>query len=106
MSTTTNTRAEADVDVLAFDLLKELVAITTDRWINPARVSALAQTWVPENLGAQVRFLTQLKDLVRLLPVQVFPDLDSRQAALVAVQQALDQLIDQEESQASRDRHP
>jgi hypothetical protein len=47
MSTTTNTRAEADVDVLAFDLLKELVAITTDRWINPARVRALAQTWVP-----------------------------------------------------------
>ncbi len=95
---------EPDADVLAFDLLKELVGITADRWINSARFSALAQGWVPDSVQGQVRFLTQVKDLIRLMPVQVFPDPDSRQAAIVAVQQALDQAIDLEESQASGDK--
>ena len=42
----------------------------------------------------------QVKAILRGMPVQAFADLDARQSALNALQEALDQLIEQEELQA------
>ena len=92
---------EADVDVRAFDLLKELVALTSERWIHAGRFSALAQTWAPETISSQVRFLTQIKGVLRSIPVQAFPDADARFAALNALQEALDTLIEREEEDST-----
>lgn len=92
--------ADTDPDVRAFDLFKELVAITTERWISPGRFGALALNWAPSDISAQVRFLTRVKNVLRAMPVQVFSDADARQAALAALQDALDTAIEQEEQQA------
>lgn len=93
-----NSVTDSDPDVQAFALLKELVALTAERWINAARFTALAQTWVLGDVSAQVRFLTQIKAVLRSMPVQTFQDSDSRLAALNALQDALDALIEQEEA--------
>lgn len=92
--------AEGDPDLRAFELFKALVAITAERWVTGAKFSGLAHSWLPEDISAQVRFLIQIKAILRSMPVQAFADLDARQSALNALQEALDQLIEQEEQQA------
>ena len=72
---------------------------------NPNSLSALVGAVADANqrlqdISAQVRFLTQVKAIVRAMPVQAFADLDARLSALNALQEALDQLIEQEELQA------
>lgn len=94
------TNVEADPDLRAFELFKALVAITAERWVTSAKFSGLAHGWLPEDISAQVRFLIQVKAILRGMPVQAFADLDARQSALNALQEALDQLIEQEELQA------
>jgi type III secretion system TyeA family effector delivery regulator len=94
------TNVEADPDLRAFDLFKALVAITAERWVTSAKFSGLAHTWLPEDISAQVRFLIQVNAILRGMPVQAFADLDARQSALNALQEALDQLTEQEELQA------
>lgn len=94
-----------DTERRAFDLLKELVALTAERWASPGRFGTLARQWVPEGTPAQIRFLTQVKAIVRSMPTQVFVDLDARQTMLGALQEALDQAIEQEEADAQQAQH-
>lgn len=86
-----------DLAVKAFDLLKELVGLTQETWITPSRFSALASRWAEDALPVQIRFLTQVKQILRTMPVQAYPDLDTRQAVLDALQEALDASINLEE---------
>ncbi len=92
--------ADEDSAVQAFELLKDLVALTQEKWITPSRFSALASRWAPEGVALQIRFLTQVKQILRSMPVQAFPDLDARQAVLDALQEALDVAINLEEGGA------
>ncbi len=89
--------ADDDPAVKAFDLLKDLVTLTQEKWITPSRFSSLASRWAPDGLPLQIRFLTQVKQILRTMPVQAFPDLDARQAVLDALQEALDATINLEE---------
>lgn len=91
--------ATASADSRAFDLLKELVSLTSERWASPTRFAGLARQWAPGGVPAQIRFLTQVKAIVRSLPPQVFVDMDARLAVLGALQEALDQAIEQEEQE-------
>lgn len=84
-------------DIRAMDLLRDLVSLTAERWMSGGRFTALAHQWAPTSVTAQIRFLTRIKGVLRGMPVQVFPDLDARQAALNALQEALDAAIEQEE---------
>lgn len=97
------TAAEDDSDLRAFELFKALVALTSERWVTPSRFTNLATAWMPDDISGQVRFLTQVKAVLRSMPVQAFADLDARQAALNALQEALDQTIEQEEQQPPPD---
>lgn len=86
-----------DPAVKAFDLLKELVTLTQEKWITPSRFHALASRWAPDPVALQIRFLTEVKQILRTMPVQAYPDLDARQAVLDALQEALDVTINLEE---------
>jgi len=98
--------ASADDDDLgaqAFELMKELVNITGEKWVSPTRFSVLADRWELHDLQARIVFLTGVRTLLRDLPVKVFPDADVRQAILNAAQEALDQAIDLEEEQEEQE---
>lgn len=78
-------------------LMKELVAVTSEKWVAATRFTSLADRLGVLLPGAQIAFQTSVKFMLRDMPVQVFPDMDSRQSVLNASQEALDIAIDREE---------
>lgn len=78
-------------------LMKELIAISGEKWVSASRFSGLADKLGVNDVGPGIAFQTAVKALVRDLPVKVFTDADTRQSILNAVQEALDQAIDREE---------
>ena len=79
--------------------MRELVGLTGESWISEARFTAMARQHGAESAEGRVAFLSGTKAMLRELPVPVFPDTDTRQAHLNAVQDALDIAIDEEEQQ-------
>lgn len=91
---------DADVETQAFELMKELVNITGEKWVSASRFNAMADRFGATDVRTRIAFLAGLKGLVRDMPVKVFTDLDARHAILVAAQEALDAAIDAEEEEA------
>jgi type III secretion protein W len=78
-------------------LTREVIQLTNERWVNSSRFTQLAgELGVREN-QAQILFYTGLKSMIRGLPVKVFPDPETRDALLKALQGALDEAIELEE---------
>ena len=48
-------------------------------------------------LEAKIFFLTELKKMVRAIPLKVFEDLDQREKLLSVIQETLDSMIELEE---------
>lgn len=91
------------ISVQACTLMKEIVSLTAEKWITASRFSTLAGRWGIHDLQARIQFLTDIKTLLRRMPVQVFADLDARQALLDAVQEALNADIETEEDPQAND---
>ncbi len=88
-----------DDDARAFELLRQIVALCNESWLTRERFLQLAALWSGDALADRIRFLTELRRMLGDLPVQIFPDMDARQALLTALQDALDELINREEEQ-------
>lgn len=85
----------------AFDaeaLVKELVAISGERWVAASRFEHLADRLQQRALPARIGLLTGIKALLRDLPPAVFVDAEARSTTLAAVQEALDAVIGKEEA--------
>lgn len=80
-----------------FELMKELVAVTGEKWVGASRFTGLADRLGVFDVGARITMLTGVKALLRELPPKVFADADVRQSILNAAQEALDEAIDREE---------
>lgn len=78
-------------------LMKELVAVTNEKWVSASRFSGLADKFGIREVGAQIAFHAATRGLLREMPVKVYPDSDVRQSILNAAQEALDHAIDLEE---------
>jgi len=78
-------------------LMRDLVALTADKWLNGSRFTTMAQQHGVASPEGQVVFLAGIKTLMRDLPLQVFPDPEARQSTLSAIQDALDVAIDEED---------
>jgi type III secretion protein W len=85
--------------VIPMELMQELVAMTSERWITPQRWRELAERWRIERLKARIVFHTGTKTLLRKMPVKVFADADARQAVLTCLQQVLDEEVAEEEEE-------
>lgn len=85
----------ANVEPVA--LLKDLVAITGEKWVSSARFESLAGKFGVEGDQGQIAFQMGNKTTLRALPLKIFSDPDSRQTILNAVQDALDVAIAKEE---------
>ena len=83
--------------VQPLQMMKDLVAITGEKWVSSSRFSGMAEKFGVREAGPQIAYLAATKNLLREMPVKVFPDADTRRTALDASQEALDQAIDREE---------
>ena len=79
-------------------LVKELVAISGERWMAASRFENLADRLQVHDLPARIGLLTGIKALLRELPPSVFVDAEARSTTLAAVQEALDAVIGKEEA--------
>jgi type III secretion protein W len=87
----------SQVQERAFDLMKELVTITGEKWVGASRFAALADRKGLKEPAVRIFFLTGVKELMRTMPELVFEDPEIRQSILNAAQEALDAAIDLEE---------
>lgn len=78
-------------------LVKQLVAISAERWVSAGRFEQLCNDLGVHDLQARIGLLTGVKTLLKDLPPRVFPDPEARQTTLDALQGALDAVIQQEE---------
>ena len=79
-------------------LTSELLALTSDRWVDASRLSGICKRFnMTEPPEAAVHFLTGARNAIREMPTQVFNSLEARQGLLDAAQGALDEAIDREE---------
>jgi type III secretion protein W len=80
-------------------LMRDLVSVTGEKWVSESRFTNLARQHNVNTLEGRIAFLSAVKTMLRDLPVQVYPDADTRQSILNAVQEALDIAIDEEDQQ-------
>ena len=78
-------------------VMHEMIAVTGEKWVSAPRFTAMADKQGVRSVGAQIAFQMAAKVMLRELPPKVFPDPDSRQSILSAVQDALDAAIEKEE---------
>jgi type III secretion protein W len=78
-------------------LMSDMISLTGEKWVGAPRFTALADKHGVREVDAQIAFHTGTKAMLRDLPPKVFPDADTRQSILGAVQNALDEAIDKEE---------
>jgi type III secretion protein W len=90
-------KADDSPDPQAFELMRQIVTLCSDPWVSRERFLELATQWAPQTLVGQIRFLTELKRVLRELPLEIFRDNDARLTLLSALQDALDELINTEE---------
>src|SRR5262249_47581028 len=63
--------------VIPMELMKELVALTNERWVVPARLRALAEKFRVIGLPERIAFHTGTKTVLRKMPPRVYADADS-----------------------------
>jgi type III secretion protein W len=90
-------RRHGHVGLDAEALVKQLVAISAERWVSSSRFETLADELGVQDNTARIGLLTGIKALLKDMPPRVFPDPEARQTTLDALQGALDALIAREE---------
>jgi type III secretion protein W len=82
------------------DLMKELITITSERWVSASRFNSLGENFgISENTQALIYFLTSNKTMLCKLPPIIFQSDEFRQGVIDAVQKSLDEAIDKEDDE-------
>jgi type III secretion system TyeA family effector delivery regulator len=81
----------------AHDLMRELLEMTTQRWIDPERFLQMTNKLGVKSSEMRIYFLTQLREKVRQIPLKLYPVPDIREKMLEALQNAMDTEISREE---------
>ena len=82
----------------ATQLTTDLVGLAGERWVDADHFKRLADRYrAMDPLEATVDFLTGVRNLVKEMPVKVFPTPENRQSLIDAAQDAVDYAIDREE---------
>lgn len=91
----------AGLQVGATPILRQLLPLTEDTTLGAQKLRPIPQTLgLPESrLDLQILFMREARDLLGSLPAGIYRDNEARFALLGSMQQALDQLIEIEETQ-------
>ncbi len=79
------------------ELANRVLKMKEEKWFTASVVENLADVAGMTMLDARIFFLTELKGMVRKIPIKVFDSLDQRENFLNAIQEALDISIEKEE---------
>ena len=78
-------------------LAGKVLALKEEKWVVTSKVENLLSATGINDLEAKIFFLTELKKMVRAIPLKVFEDLDQREKLLSVIQETLDSMIELEE---------
>ncbi len=98
LATTLKARSPQATAWPASELTQEMVVVTGEKWVAAKRFTELAERFGIQDIDAKITFQTAVKGMLHQLPVQIFADTEARQTVLAAVQEALDQVIDEEDA--------
>lgn len=79
------------------NIVGQILRLKDSGWINTSEVMGMLHEFGIFDLEAQIYFLQNLKEKVRLMPLKLFSDDDSRYNILDKMQEAIDNLIESEE---------
>ncbi|OCQ54611.1 Outer membrane protein YopN [Photorhabdus australis subsp. thailandensis] len=81
------------------DLMGDVISLIEKRWANVRDVEMLGNALELQDSETQIYFFRELKQLIRLIPVEVFSDEEQRQNLLNSCQLVLDTAIEREEDE-------
>lgn len=79
------------------NLMRDLVSVSGEKWVAESRFSGLAAQHGVVPAEGRIAFLAGVRAMLKDLPVQIYPDVDTRHGILNAAQEALDVAIDEED---------
>lgn len=80
-----------------FNLVEVILSLKDDPRLGERQVQRIVEDVGLKAIEPRIYFLRGVKELVRLLPLKLFSDQDSRNMLITAMQRALDEIIEQEE---------
>ncbi len=78
-------------------LMKELVAISADRWVSASRFTNLPSSYGVRDITLKVIFTKAIIHILKEIPTQIFESLETRNNIINAAQEALENFIIEEE---------
>ena len=81
----------------AHRLMKEVLPLKDQRFVDASKFLAIVRSYDIHEDEARIYFLRELHAVIRKLPLKVFTEEQSRERLLTAIQDALDQAVDEEE---------
>ena len=93
----TNKTQTTKVGLRGSDLLQTILEFQQNKWLRPEDIKAFSVKLGIRNIGHEINFLREFKELVRAIPLKGYADPEQRQRFLDAIQLALDDAIDREE---------
>ena len=89
----------ADIVRSAHHLMKEVLPLKDQRFVDPAKIRRVADELFPKDIEQTIFFLRELQIIVRKLPLKIFKDEQDRLRLVQAIQQGLDAAIVKEEEE-------
>ncbi|WP_144630575.1 type III secretion system gatekeeper subunit SctW [Bordetella genomosp. 13] len=80
-------------------LMRDLVSVSNEKWVSESRFTSMAMQHGVSSIEGRISFHAGIKTMLRELPVQIYPDSDTRLSIINASQAALDIAIDEEDQQ-------
>jgi type III secretion system TyeA family effector delivery regulator len=81
----------------AHELMEEILDMASQRWVDQERFQQMLTKLQLQDSETRIYFLTQLWEKIRMIPYKLFPNPESREKMLEALQQAMDIEISREE---------
>lgn len=79
-------------------LMDKLLELVEKKWVNGIKISQMAQQLLSNASDVEPYFLRGMKEIIRAIPIKTFADPFDRDKLILSVQEALDIVIDAEES--------
>lgn len=89
----------AALQLKADQLMIGLLRLGEQSWIGPSDIRGMVKPLGLPNVEAEIYILRELGEVARSIPLKVFRDPEDRLRLVDAVQQALDEAIEREESE-------
>ena len=81
----------------AHQLMKSFLPLRSVSFVDASKIRAISRELSISDIEAEIYFLRELHGIARRLPLKLFPDDQSRERVITAIQDALDNAVDEEE---------